>query len=469
MNYNRRLVNHRRFLGLLCLFTLALAARTFANGNYQWSEDRKKALIWNNDPKPGDGATWTGAHDNEGYATGSGILTWYRVDRGFTTGSNIAVSHKKTPISSYSGTMVHGKFNGTVTTVDHGKTYNANFADGQRKGQWSSEPAVAKAETTETVPAAKNTEPVAPEKPASVATGAAPTKTASPAEETLPIVTAEAPTTTDIPAAGPEQATNLSNHASEVSTQKPESTESTALQTSNSAAPLIAQASTTQPDESTTPRQPVTRKTALAPGAVRAIDRPGTPAKKPEPARTKSEKSEKPKAKPSPSETTEVQPEVTNESPAEGPATEAQTEKLEAPALKSERSAPTSSPPAAKETPVDDSIRTLVGPPSSLRTGPPKPEASPKTEAAPPPPVEAPAPESSAPDGPKLTAVEAMDIADIEARTRGYDLGEYQLPKAEYNATNDTWSVSYGGRESDKSKKLSVTVQDKSGKAEVKK
>ncbi|HEY6071690.1 MAG TPA: hypothetical protein VIU85_09980, partial [Chthoniobacterales bacterium] len=166
--------------------------------------------------------------------------------------------------------------------------------------------------------------------------------------------------------------------------------------------------------------------------------------------------------------TTEVQPEVTDESPAEGPVTDAQTEKVETPAIESERSTPTSGAAAAKETPVDDSIRTLVGPPSSLRTSPAKPESSPKTEVAPPSPVEA-AAEPSAPDGPKLTAVEAMDIADIEARTRGYDLGEYQLPKAEYNATNDTWSVSYAGRESEKSKKLSVSVQDKSGKAEVKK
>ncbi len=63
-----------------------------------------------------------------------------------------------------------------------------------------------------------------------------------------------------------------------------------------------------------------------------------------------------------------------------------------------------------------------------------------------------------------------MDIADIEARTRGYDLGEYQLPKAEYNAADDTWSVSYIGREGDKkAKHLSVIVQDNSGKAEVKK
>ena len=63
-----------------------------------------------------------------------------------------------------------------------------------------------------------------------------------------------------------------------------------------------------------------------------------------------------------------------------------------------------------------------------------------------------------------------MDIADIEARTKGVDLGEYQLPKAEYNAANDTWSVSYIGRDGEKSgKHLSVIVQDKTGKADVKK
>ena len=63
-----------------------------------------------------------------------------------------------------------------------------------------------------------------------------------------------------------------------------------------------------------------------------------------------------------------------------------------------------------------------------------------------------------------------MDIADIEARTKGYDLGEYQLPKAEYNAASDTWSVAYVARDAGKAaKRLSVTIQDKTGKAEVKK
>src|SRR5205814_1684988 len=121
-----------------------------------------------------------------------------------------------------------------------------------------------------------------------------------------------------------------------------------------------------------------------------------------------------------------------------------------------------------KETPPDDSIRSLTGPPSSLRTKTePLPETNPPTE-IPVAPSAAPSPSIAA--AAKLTPVQAMDIADIEARTRGYDLGEYQLPKAEYNGGNDTWSVGYVGRGADGSeKRLSVVVQDKSGKAEVKK
>ena len=119
----------------------------------------------------------------------------------------------------------------------------------------------------------------------------------------------------------------------------------------------------------------------------------------------------------------------------------------------------------AKETPVDDSIRALTGPPSALRssaaaeTNPPADTSASTTAAAAAP---------SAAGAPKLTAVNAMDIADIEARTRGYDLGEYQLPKAEYNSSNDTWSVTYASRDAD-TKHLNVTIQDKNGKAEIKK
>src|SRR5439155_25484613 len=117
------------------------------------------------------------------------------------------------------------------------------------------------------------------------------------------------------------------------------------------------------------------------------------------------------------------------------------------------------------QTPVDDSLRTLTGPPSSLRSSPP-----PKTN----PPTQISMPSTTAgspsppPTGAKLTAVQAIDIADIEARTKGHDLGEYQWTKAEYNPANGTWLVAYVARGADKdAKKLTVTIRDKNGKAEV--
>lgn len=450
MNYNRRLVKAHRFCLLLSLFVLVVAGRVYAEGRYQWTEDRKKALVWNNDPKPGDAASWSGSHDAENYATGAGTLTWYRIDRGFTTGSNISVARKTTPISSYTGTMSHGKFDGVISTVDHGKAYHANFVDGQRKGSWMTGPAVAKAESAE---ATKKEQAAEPKKSSPAVADAAP----APQEK----VANQKKTTTAGPV--PDVAPNAPEEEKANQPPSPASGPVSMSGTTGTApsAPLLGETSADEPEHSVTP---ATRKAALAPGAVHAIDRPSSgPVKKSEPARTKTEKSEKPKARATPTQSAEDQPqEVTEQTPAEGPA-----EKLEPPKLESESSVPNSSPPAANKSPVDDSIRTLMGPPSSLRSGSPKPETNQVAPAA-----SAPVAIETAqtpPDGPKLTAVEAMDISDIEARTRGYDLGDYDLPKAEYNAANDTWSIFYAGRQPDKAKKFSVTVHDKSGKAEVKK
>ncbi|HXY60389.1 MAG TPA: hypothetical protein VEH26_02155 [Chthoniobacterales bacterium] len=252
------------------------------------------------------------------------------------------------------------------------------------------------------------------------------------------------------------------------------------LSTINSqpSAPLIAQASS-EAEESATPRQqPVTRKAALEPGAVRAIEQPGRQVEKrvekPKDAAVqkvrKSAKPEEPKAEP-----TTITQEM--ESPAEGP-TSAAAEKVQTPNPKTQEPSHLSAgasakeepstlnlQPSAQESPVDDSIRTLTGPPSSLHAKP-EPEITPAQETS----VPTPAASSSSPAEPKLNSVQAMDIADIEARTRGYDLGEYQLPKAEYDASTDTWSVSYIARDGARNaKRLSVIVQDKSGQADVKK
>jgi hypothetical protein len=454
---------------------LLFVVRIYAEGTYQRTEDRKTTFVWNNDPQPGDIANWKGERDAEGYAAGPGTLSWSRMSRGFSTGSNTTTTKRRTPISTYSGTMVRGKFEGVVTTVDHGKTYHAKFADGQRKGNWDSGTAVAETEKAESAPATEKAEHAEPVKSTTTASEPAKTEKIAEQKKPAPAPTAQATvqaTTEDIPAAGPEE------EQTELAAQKSEAGSSTE-ESSKPATLLIAQASTTDPDESATPRQqPVTRKGALAPGAVRAIDKPGTTSaapkkaseavKKSSTAKTSEEKTEKRKAtKPASSQPTEAETQSNIDVPAAGPAT-SPMEKLEPPVLKSEQYQ--SPPPSAKETPVDDSIKALTGPPSSLRgkaAPPPLPETNPPTQL---PGTSNTAPAPSAAAVSKLTPVQAMDIADIEARTRGYDLGEYQLPKAEYNAANDTWSVAYVGRSADGTpKKLNVVVQDKNGKAEVKK
>jgi len=446
------LVKAHRFAGLAVLFGLIFVSGAYAEGSYQRTDDRKRALVWSDDPKPGDAATWSGDRDADGYATGPGTLQWSRVERGFMTGSNIA-ARKQTPISSYSGTMVHGKFKGGVMTVKHGKPYHVTFADGHQKGRWIAGPLITKAESVETAPRVEKAKRV--ESAASTEVASQAPRAEKVSEEKTQARVAEKPTV-DVPAEG------TAEEKSEV--QKSEISESTASEPEKPAAtqkdsqPLIAQDSTEEPDQSSTPRAPATRKAALAPGTVHAIDRPTrTVAKKSEaepPARSKrakAEKTEKPlkTAKLASSQPPKVDTQLSEDIPAEG-SVPAGAEKTQSP----------------KETPVDNSIRTLTGPPSSLHVKAP-PETNPPTQIS----TLSTAPVSPPPTtGPKLTAVQAMDIADIEARTKGYDLGEYQLPKAEYNTASDTWSVAYVARDAEKeAKKLSITIQDKTGKAEVKK
>jgi len=434
------------------LLLLILAKGALADGAYQRTDDRKKTLVWNNNPKPDDTATWSGGRDAEGYATGPGTLQWFRTDRSFTTGSNV-FSPKKTLISSYSGTMVHGKFSGGVMTVDHGTTYHATFVDGHNNGRWTAGPVVTKAESAEPAAAAEKPERTASATSTEVASESSKTKKIS-EEKTQPRVAEE--TSADIPAAGPEE--------SEVSGQRSEVSKSATA--------------SEEPEQSATPRAPVTRKAALAPGAVRAIEHPThAVAKKSEtePARrsdrAKPEQTEKSSkiAKAASSQPSKAKTQLSEDIPAEGPlsagAEKAQSQSSKSAIAESSQPSTLNAQGASNETPVDNSLRTLTGPPSSLHLRTP-PETNPPAQISTPPIAAV----SSPTAGAKLTAVQAMDIADIEARTKGYDLGEYQLPKAEYNAASDTWSVTYVARDADKAaKKLSVTIQDKTGKAEVKK
>src|SRR5947208_471435 len=105
--------------GALILFTSVV----YGAGSYQRTRDGQ-TFVWRDSPARGDEATWSGKRDNDEFATGAGVLTWYKVEPTIVTGSNILDTRRYgILINHYSGTMVRGKFKGAVTNIE---------ADGKR-------------------------------------------------------------------------------------------------------------------------------------------------------------------------------------------------------------------------------------------------------------------------------------------------------------------------------------------------
>lgn len=67
--------------------------------------------------------TWSGETSVEGYATGSGTLTWHKDD---------------SPRWTYSGTMTRGKLTGLITNRDHdGNRGAGRYRKGKKAGVWN--------------------------------------------------------------------------------------------------------------------------------------------------------------------------------------------------------------------------------------------------------------------------------------------------------------------------------------------
>jgi hypothetical protein len=118
-----------RFRFLICAALLLMATASLAlgaRGAYQTAKDGK-TTVWNNNPRPGEAAEWSGARDHEGYATGFGTLTWFNA--------------KGTVYARYYGNMVQGKFDGPVNVHSKGKTGHALFVAGGRTTPWATGPA----------------------------------------------------------------------------------------------------------------------------------------------------------------------------------------------------------------------------------------------------------------------------------------------------------------------------------------
>jgi ketosteroid isomerase-like protein len=102
----------------VCGALLLFASVAYGAGNYQRTRDGQ-TLVWRDVPARGDQATWSGKRDKDGFATGSGVLTWYKVEPTIVTGSNILDTRRYViMINHYSGEMVRGKFKGSVNYVN---------------------------------------------------------------------------------------------------------------------------------------------------------------------------------------------------------------------------------------------------------------------------------------------------------------------------------------------------------------
>jgi hypothetical protein len=108
----------------------------------------------------------------------------------------------------------------------------------------------------------------------------------------------------------------------------------------------------------------------------------------------------------------------------------------------------------------DVSVNALVGPPSSLRST--EENSSERSTAA-----------SASSESERMTESDAVNLADAEARSEGYNLENYERPKADYSAVKQKWILYYDLKKSadqdPRAMPLSVTVEDKSKKVEIRK
>ncbi len=135
------------------LLVLVQGAR--GEGKYQPTRDGN-TLVWNNRPKSGDVATWSGARDADDYARGFGQLTWYTKERGFV---------KPQLYARYWGRMVNGKFEGPVNVHAQRKTHYAIFIEGKRVTGWTGGTAPTRANARWRALVAKRRPSIEPESP----------------------------------------------------------------------------------------------------------------------------------------------------------------------------------------------------------------------------------------------------------------------------------------------------------------
>jgi hypothetical protein len=442
-----------RFL-LICTALLLFANGTRADdGRYQPTKDGK-TYVWNNRPRPGDVASWSGKRDDDGYATGYGTLTWYSSQKKIVTGSNLPMT-KHAAASSYSGKMVDGKFEGPVVNVDaNGRTFHGTFADGHKTKDWTRGPASSR-DRMDIAAARKREENVRPAEVAEAATETEPEPpTEGPAEETkAENVQPPTPNAESIREQGVQHPTAEApaEEAKAENVQRP---------TSNVQRP-IAEA----PAEAKKP-EVITQKSQVSGPSKAGAPAEGIKAESVQPASARDglRRGERPTSE---SIREQGAQHSIAEAPAEGPP---DVQRSEVRSQKSEVSGPQKAKEPAGE--KNGSLRSLIAPPASLRVNlpdePPAPEATTSQAAAPP--ASIPQAAASTSIVPSLTGPEVIALADAEARRQGYNVRTFKRSRADYTAANETWSVSYDQTDAAVTgKHFSVTVEDKTKKTEIRK
>ena len=122
--------------GRILLFSMILVATSVASAAKYERTLEGKTKIQSIAPQERLRASWSGDRDENGYATGTGTLTWFRVQKTWETGS-LLPSVKYIEVRQYSGNMVEGKLEGSVVSTDaRGNTYHAKFEDGRKTTDW---------------------------------------------------------------------------------------------------------------------------------------------------------------------------------------------------------------------------------------------------------------------------------------------------------------------------------------------
>jgi hypothetical protein len=320
-----------------------------------------------------------------------------------------------TVYATYYGNMVHGKLEGPVNAHSRGKTAHAYFAEGGRVTAWARGPAPSHPEPNWPLRArpVENPKTDEIERRTEVATEPKPKKPQPEPKRIRPIEhAAQKPEEKEQPPPGetptPQKSTELENRE--------------------------------------TIEHPVEETPKQSSGVAETTTIPT-----PEPRQSESSIVESPKI----AESQETPKPLASEPP-----------QVPTPEPSVEQKPETERQPATTESPrksgVDGSLSALTGPPSTLRSSSMSESPAPTKTTS----------RSSGTRGvAQLNEDEAIGLADIEARSRGYDLNEYQRPKSDYSAVKDKWTLFYNLKDAKMAggdlQPFSVTVEDKTKKVEI--